>query len=44
MIHYDRRRNKFFKPEGVMNSRERFLAAINGRTPDRVPIVANLTE
>lgn len=27
----------------VMNSRERFLAAINRKTPDRVPIVANLT-
>ncbi len=27
-----------------MNSRERFIAAINGEKPDRVPIVANLTE
>jgi uroporphyrinogen decarboxylase len=27
-----------------MNSRERFMAAINGKTPDRVPVVANLTE
>ena len=27
-----------------MNSRERFLAAINGEKADRVPVVANLTE
>jgi uroporphyrinogen decarboxylase len=27
-----------------MNSRERFVATINGETPDRVPVVANLTE
>lgn len=27
-----------------MNSRERFLATIHGKTPDRVPVVANLTE
>lgn len=27
-----------------MNSRERFLATIAGKTPDRVPIVANLTQ
>lgn len=27
-----------------MNSRERFIATINGKEPDRVPVVANLTE
>ncbi len=27
-----------------MNSKERFIATINGLSPDRVPIVANLTE